>query len=122
MGVNISSPYPATFPESIVFTHPTTTTSDILYDSINMSQAYPTLTSSLGGTLTPLTPLSMQEMKPYMFSPIIGDSAPFNSVSNGSPGLSSSDYYSSNPYTQYSNSYGVSYNYGAPSPGGLLSK
>jgi len=120
--VNISSPYPATFPESIVFTHPTTTTSDILYDSINMSQAYPTLTSSLGGTLTPLTPLSMQEMKPSMFAPIIGDSAPVNSVSNGSPGLFSSDYYSSNPYTQYSNSYSVSYNYGAPSPGGLLSK
>jgi len=117
--VNISSPYPATFPESIVFTHPTTTTSDILYDSINMSQAYPTLTSSLGGTLTPLTPLSMQEMKPSMFSPIIGDSTPFNTVSNGSPGLPASDYYSSNPYTQYSN---YSYNYGAPSPGGLLSK
>ena len=32
-----------------------------------------------GGTLTPLTPLPMQEMKPSMFSPIIADStAPFN--------------------------------------------
>ena len=45
---NIGSPYPATFPETIVFTQPTTTSSDILYESINMSQAYPTLTSSLG--------------------------------------------------------------------------
>ena len=33
----------------------------------------------LGGTLTPLTPLPMQEMKPAMFSPIIADStASFN--------------------------------------------
>ena len=32
-----------------------------------------------GGSLTPLTPLPMQEMKPSMFSPIIPDSsAPFN--------------------------------------------
>ena len=45
---NLGSPYPATFPETIVFTQPTTTSSDILYESINMSQAYPTLTSSLG--------------------------------------------------------------------------
>ena len=45
---NISSPYPATFPESIAYTQPTTTTADILYDSINMSQAYPTLSSSIG--------------------------------------------------------------------------
>ena len=46
---------------------------------------------------------------------------------SGSPGVSSTDYYSTNPYTQYSNSYGVAYNYPAPSPasagpGGLLSK
>ena len=53
----------------------------------------------------------------------------FFSVSNGSPaGVSSSEYYSANPYShsQYS-SYGagsgpVNYNYGAPSPGGLLTK
>ena len=82
----------------------------------------------------------MQEMKPSMFPSIITDSsAPFNpgktqsaslvlilmifvSVSNGSPGVGSTDYYSSNPYTQYSNSYPVNYNYGAPSPGGLLTK
>ena len=81
----------------------------------------------------------MQEMKPSMFSPIIPDSsAPFNpgmnqqlkssifnvfvSVTNGSPGVGSTEYYSSNPYTQYSNTYGVNYNYGAPSPGGLLTK
>ena len=44
------SPYPATFHDTIVFSHaqPTTTSSDILYDSINISQAYPSLTSSLG--------------------------------------------------------------------------
>jgi len=120
---NLGSPYPASFPDTIVFTQPTTTSSDILYESINMSQAYPTLTSSLGGTLTPLTPLPMQEMKPSMFPSIITDSsAPFNPVSNGSPGVGSTDYYSSNPYTQYSNSYPVNYNYGAPSPGGLLTK
>ena len=46
---------------------------------------------------------------------------------SGSPGVSSTDYYSTNPYAQYSNSYGVAYNYPAPSPasagpGGLLSK
>ena len=93
----------------------------------------------------------MQEMKPSMFSPIIPDSsAPFNTgkysdkhgyddqnmlticdlkffLVSGSPGVSSTDYYSTNPYTQYSNSYGVAYNYPAPSPasagpGGLLSK
>lgn len=51
---------------------------------------------------------------------------PFFLVS-GSPGVSSTEYYSTNPYTQYSNSYGVAYNYPAPSPasagpGGLLSK
>ena len=45
---NLGSPYPASFPDTIVFTQPTTTSSDILYESINMSQAYPTLTSSLG--------------------------------------------------------------------------
>ena len=43
-------------------------------------------------------------------------------MSNGSPGVGATDYYSTNPYTQYSNSYGVSYNYGTPSPGGLLTK
>jgi len=127
---HLSSPYPATFHETIVLNQPTTTSADILYDSINISQAYPTLTSSLGGTLTPLTPISMQEMKPSMFSPIIPESStPFNTVSNGSPaGVSSSEYYSANPYShsQYS-SYGagsgpVNYNYGAPSPGGLLTK
>ena len=39
-------------------------------------------------------------------------------------GLAPSDYYTSNPYTQYSNyPTTVSYsNYGAPSPGGLLTK
>lgn len=39
-------------------------------------------------------------------------------------GLAPSDYYTSSPYTQYSNYPStVSYsNYGAPSPGGLLSK
>ena len=44
------SPYPATFHDTIVFSHaqPTTTSSDILYDSINISQAYPSLTPSLG--------------------------------------------------------------------------
>ena len=43
-----TSVYPS-FPESIVFSNPPPTTStDILYDSINMSHAYPTLTSSLG--------------------------------------------------------------------------
>ena len=92
--------------------------------------------------MTPLTPLPMQEMKPSMFSPIIPDSsAPFNPgmnqelkpigifnvfvfvlVTNGSSGVGSTEYYSSNPYTQYSNTYGVNYNYGAPSPGGLLTK
>ena len=46
---------------------------------------------------------------------------------SGSPGVSSTDYYATNPYTQYSNSYGVAYNYPAHSPasagpGGLLSK
>ena len=44
--------YPS-FPESIVFSNPSPTTSaDILYDSINMSHAYPTLTSSLGEFLS----------------------------------------------------------------------
>ena len=45
---HLSSPYPATFHETIVLNQPTTTSADILYDSINISQAYPTLTSSLG--------------------------------------------------------------------------
>ena len=46
----LTSSYPS-FPESIVFSNPPPTTgSDILYDSINMSHAYPTLTSSLGKT------------------------------------------------------------------------
>ena len=46
---HLTSPYPpAPFPDTVVFTQPTTTSSDILYDSINISQAYPTLTSSLG--------------------------------------------------------------------------
>ena len=45
-----SGPYPATFHDTIVFSHagPTTTSSDILYDSINIAQAYPSLTTSLG--------------------------------------------------------------------------
>lgn len=117
----IGSPYPPSFPDGVVFTNTTTpSSSDLLYDSINMSQTYPALSSSLGGTLTQLTPLSMQEVKPPMFSPILGDSAQFNSVSGGitSP---SADYYSNNPYTQYSTSYGVGYGYGSPA-GGLLSK
>ena len=47
-------------------------------------------------------------------------------VSNGSPGVGS-DYYSSAPYSQYSNTYGVTYNYANPAPApasgpGLLSK
>ena len=44
------SPYPATFHDTIVFSHaqPTTPSSDILSDSITISQAYPALTSSLG--------------------------------------------------------------------------
>ena len=46
---HITSPvYPATFHDTIVLNQPTTTSADILYDSINISQAYPTLTSSLG--------------------------------------------------------------------------
>ena len=46
---HLTSPYPpAPFPDTVVFTQPTTSSSDILYDSINISQAYPTLTSSLG--------------------------------------------------------------------------
>merc|ERR1712038_2171638 len=72
-----------------------------------------------GGSLTPLTPLTMQDMKPSMFSPGLSD-PPAPSY----PGLAPSDYYTSSPYTQYSNYPStVSYsNYGAPSPGGLLSK
>jgi len=116
----LATSYPS-FPESIVFTNPppSSTSTDILYDSINMSHAYPTLTSSLGGSLTPLTPLTMQDMKPSMFSPGLSD-PPAPSY----PGLAPSDYYTSSPYTQYSNYPStVSYsNYGAPSPGGLLSK
>ena len=47
----LATSYPS-FPESIVFSNPPPTTStDILYDSINMSHAYPTLTSSLGECL-----------------------------------------------------------------------
>ena len=53
---NLGSPYPASFPDTIVFTQPTTTSSDILYESINMSQAYPTLTSSLGELQVPTFP------------------------------------------------------------------
>ena len=50
---HITSPYPTTFHDTIVFaSQPTTTSSDILYDSINISQAYPTLTSSLGKITT----------------------------------------------------------------------
>ena len=49
---HLTSTYPATFNETIVFSsQPTTTSSDILYDSINISQAYPTLSSSLGKML-----------------------------------------------------------------------
>ena len=48
----LATSYPS-FPESIVFTNPppSSTSTDILYDSINMSHAYPTLTSSLGESL-----------------------------------------------------------------------
>ena len=48
----LATSYPS-FPESIVFTNPppSSTSTDILYDSINMSHAYPTLTSSLGELL-----------------------------------------------------------------------
>ena len=45
----IGSPYPPSFPDGVVFTNTTTTSADLLYDSINMTQAYPTgLTTSLG--------------------------------------------------------------------------
>ena len=45
----LATSYPS-FPETIFSNPPPTTSSDILYDSINMSHAYPTLTSSLGKT------------------------------------------------------------------------
>jgi hypothetical protein len=52
--------YPA-FPESIVFSGPPpTTSSDILYDSINMSHAYPALTSSIGEWPHPARPHQLQ--------------------------------------------------------------
>ena len=44
----IGSPYPPSFPDGVVFTNTTTASSDLLYDSINMSQTYPALSSSLG--------------------------------------------------------------------------
>ncbi|TRY80929.1 hypothetical protein TCAL_08814 [Tigriopus californicus] len=109
----------------------TTSSNDLIYDSINMSQVQnypPSLSSSLGSTLTPLTPIPVSEINKTMLSAssisVLGDhNSQFHTVSGA--GLSSvippSDYYNSASYSQYSAPPYGGYGYG-PTSGSLLSK
>lgn len=112
------------------------THSDLIYDSINMSQVQnysPSLSSSLGSSLTPLTPIPISDVNKSSASTaaamlqgptisVLGEhNAQFQSVGSGSIStvLPPSDYYNTS-YQQYS-----SYGYGYPSgmgSGSLLSK
>ncbi|KAK2726503.1 hypothetical protein QYM36_000817 [Artemia franciscana] len=94
---------------------------DAIYDTISsMTQAgttiyTPPLGTSLGsGSLTPLTPISMQEIKAHMLNPSL-DSLQYQQATSTSMACSEYASYGSH-YPQYASSY--SYGYGAP--GGTL--
>lgn len=111
----------------------TSSSGDPLYDTINtMTQAQstsiytPPLGTSLGsGSLTPLTPISMQDIKAHMLAPnsVVDTSLQYQQVGSGGVAggvMPGSEYSYSSHYSQYAPSYG-SYGY-STGTGGLLSK
>ncbi|XP_037772805.1 paired box protein Pax-5-like isoform X3 [Penaeus monodon] len=95
---------------------------DALYETMAMTQSNtnqvysPPLATSLGsaGGLTPLTPITMQDVKPVLAAPSVLDTTA-SQFHQGTAG-SMADYTYSSPYTQYSSAY-PTYGYGT---GGLL--
>ncbi|XP_076041427.1 uncharacterized protein LOC143025523 isoform X3 [Oratosquilla oratoria] len=99
-------------------------TTDALYESMAMTNSNtnhvytPPLSTSLGsaGGLTPLTPISMQDVKPVLATPAVLDTST-SQYQQGSASLGSmADYTYSPHYTQYPSAY-PTYGYGT---GGLL--
>jgi len=95
----------------------------LIYDSLNMSQVQnysPSLSSSLGSTLTPLTPIPVSDAGKSMLHTsslsVLGDQQ-FQTVGSGS--ISSVQDYYNGSYPQYGTPYG-GYSYG--SPGSLVTK
>ncbi|XP_050732040.1 paired box protein Pax-5-like isoform X13 [Eriocheir sinensis] len=100
---------------------------DALYETMSMTQSNsnhvysPPLATSLGsaGGLTPLTPITMQDVKPVLAaSSVLDTTASQYHQGTASIGASMTDYTYSSPYTQYTSTY-PAYGYGT---GGLLSK
>ncbi|XP_040578194.1 uncharacterized protein sv isoform X1 [Lepeophtheirus salmonis] len=111
-----------------------TAASDLIYDSINIAhvQNYtPSLSSSLGNTITPLNPISTSETNKSFLSstPISAIFEPNNQFQVGSsistiiPPSHQPEYYNnSSSYSQYSSNSYNGYNYSSTAPGSLLSK
>ncbi|XP_071529063.1 paired box protein Pax-5-like isoform X7 [Panulirus ornatus] len=112
--------HPTSYPSVSAASIPT----DALYETMSVTQSNnnhvysPPLPTSLGSTggLTPLTPITMQDVKPVLAAASVLDTTASQYQQGTASIASMTDYTYSSPYTQYPSTY-PAYGYGT---GGLL--